>query len=411
MMGEIEQTGDTAKQAPQLLSVEAARARMLADVAPPAGAESVALDAAGGRVLACDLAAALAMPRWANSAMDGYALRLADITDAGLTVSQCIAAGSAPAPLAPGTAARIYTGAPIPAGADTVVMQEHCHFDGQRLHVEKCPEMAANIRPAAEDFSHGDTLLGAGEHLRPQHIALAAAAGAESLAVYPRLRLALLITGDELVPPGKPLGDGQIHESNGHMLAALARELGAEVVLNEHVPDEPAATQAALERAAQAADLVVTSGGASVGDHDHVRAAATSVGEVTFFGIAVKPGKPLAFGRIANTLLLVLPGNPVSVFVTFLLFGAPLVRQMQGRRVAMPAAQWVPAGFEQTRTRSRADYIRVRLDEGRAVPCGAQGSGLLTPTAAADGLACIPPDARVAPGEPLAYYPMASLLD
>lgn len=397
----------------RLLGVEEARATILSAVTPPdpAAAIPIALDQAAGRVLATDVIAGLSMPRWPNSAMDGYALRLAEIGDDGLPVSQRVAAGTAPTPLAAGTAARIFTGAPVPEGADTVVMQEHCRVDGDRVFVEKMPEPGVNIRPAAEDFTRDEAVLAAGTHLRPQHIALAASAGAAGVHVHPRMRIALLITGDELVPPGEPLGDGQIHESNGHMLAALGAQLGAEIQAIHTVPDDPDATRETLARAAADADLIITSGGASVGDCDHVRSAAAVIGELAFFGIAVKPGKPLAFGRVADTPLLVLPGNPVSLFVTFLLFGAPLLRRLQGRTATMPEALWVPAGFEQTRTRGRADYIRVRLEDGRAVPCGGQGSGILTPTAAADGLACIPPDSTVAPGEPLAYWPMATLLD
>ncbi len=397
----------------RLLGVEEARATILSAVTPPdpATATRVALRDAAGRVLAADVSATLSMPRWPNSAMDGYALRLADAQRGPLPISQRVAAGTAPDVLAPGTAARIFTGAPVPSGADTVVMQEHCRADDAHVLVENVPEIGANIRAAAEDFSCGEPVLRAGRHLRPQHIALAASAGAAEVAVHRRLRIALLITGDELAPPGTPLGDGQIHESNGHMLAALAGQLGAEIQGIANVPDDSAATRDALAAAAESADLVITSGGASVGDCDHVRSAAEGIGELAFFGIAVKPGKPLAFGRIGDTPLLIMPGNPVSLFVTFLLFGAPLIRRLQGRDVTMPEALWVPAGFEQAATRARADYIRVRLEDGRAVPCGGQGSGILTPTAAADGLACIPAHATVARGEPLAYYPMASLLE
>jgi molybdopterin molybdotransferase len=397
----------------RLLGVEEARATILSAVSPPdpAAAIPIALDQASGRVLATDVIAGLSMPRWPNSAMDGYALRLTDVGADGLPISQRVAAGSAPAPLKAGTAARIFTGAPVPDGTDTVVMQEHCRVDGDRVFVEKMPEHGANIRPAAEDFTRDEPVLAAGTHMRPQHIALAASAGAAGVHVHPRMRISLLITGDELVPPGEALGDGQIHESNGHMLAALGTQIGAEIQAINTVADDADATREALARAAADADLIVTSGGASVGDCDHVRSAAETIGELAFFGIAVKPGKPLAFGRVENTPLLVLPGNPVSLFVTFLLFGAPLLRRLQGRNATMPEALWVPAGFEQTRTRGRADYIRVRLEDGRAVPCGGQGSGILTPTAAADGLACIPPDSTVSPGEPLAYWPMATLLD
>ncbi len=392
---------------------EDARAAILAAVAAPAPetAETVALADAAGRVLARDLRAGLSMPRWPNSAMDGYALRRADLGGASLPIRQRVAAGTAPAPLSPGTAARIFTGAPVPEGADTVVMQEHCRVAEDRLIVEQAPAHGANIRAAAGDFREHETVLAAGCHLQPQHVALAAAAGAAELLVHRRLRVALLVTGDELAPPGSPLGPGQIHESNGHMLASLVRRLGGEVHTQRNLPDDEAVTHAALAQAASEADLLLTSGGASVGDCDHVRRAAESVGELALFGIAVKPGKPLAFGRVGGTPLLALPGNPVSLFVTFLLFGAPLMRRLQGRATTMPEALWVPAGFQQDQTHGRADYIRVRLENASAVPCGAQDSGILTTTAAADGLACIPPHARVAPGEPLAYYPLAALLE
>lgn len=395
-----------------LLSVEDARASMLAAVMPPEpeAAETVPLASATGRVLARDITAGLSMPRWPNSAMDGYAVRLEDVADDGIPVHQCVAAGTTPRPLQPNTAARIFTGAPVPRGADTVVMQEHCRIQDQRLFVEKPPMLGANIRSAAEDFGCGDTVLRAGCHLQPQHVALAASAGAAELPVQRRLRVAILITGDELAPPGSALAPGQIYESNGHMLAALTGALGCRVDTHVNLPDDQQTTRAALSESAEAADLVITSGGASVGDCDHIRRSVAAIGETTLFGIAVKPGKPLAFGRIGSTPLLALPGNPASLFVTFLLFGAPLIRRLQGRCATMPNPIWIPAGFEHTRTHERAEYMRVRLEQGRAVPCGAQSSGVLTTTAAADGLACIPPHARIAPGESLAYYPLPALL-
>ena len=408
-------TAGTSKQA-RLLTVDAAREAILAGVPGPdrAAAERLPLGGALGRVLADDITAVLSMPRWPNSAMDGYAVRRADIeagADGGMHVSQRVAAGVAPEPLRPGTAARIFTGAPVPAGADTVIMQEHCREAGGRVHVDLLPEIGANIRAAGEDFRAGDPVLRAGELLRPQHIALAASSGAAMVAVHRRPTVALLVTGDELVSPGEALGPGQIHESNGHLLAALVAQLGAEVALMETVPDDADATRSALARAADTADLVLTSGGVSVGDADHVRGAIEAVGELAFFGIAVKPGKPLAFGRVADKPLLGLPGNPVSLFVTFALFGAPLLRHLQGRAITMAAPLQLPAGFEQTRTRARADYLRVRLDHGRVHPHGEQGSGILSSTAGADGLACVPPNTPVAPGDPLPYYPMDALLN
>lgn len=401
-------------RARSLLDVESARERILAAVvAPPRRSETVPLAAACGRVLATDVDAGLDMPRWPNSAMDGYAVRLDETAaagEAGLPVSATVAAGSGPAPLAAGSAARIFTGAPIPAGADTVVMQEHCRREDDRVIVDRLPERGANIRAAGEDFRAGDVLLPAGCLLGPQHVALAASAGHAMLPVHHRPRVALLVTGDELVPPGGPLGDGQIHESNGQLLAALVAGLGADVRPPEVVPDDAARTREALRTAAADADLILTSGGVSVGDADHVRAAAEEVGTLDFFGVAVKPGKPLAFGRIGDTLLLSLPGNPVSLFVTFVLFGAPLLRRLQGRENLLPAPLPVAAGFEQSQTRPRADYLRVRIEDGRLQPHPDQGSGILSSLAAADGLACVPPHTPVAPGDLLDYYPMASLL-
>lgn len=401
-------------RARSLLDVETARERILAAaVSPPQRIETVPLTAACGRVLAADVEAELTMPRWPNSAMDGYAIRLDEATAAGekgLPVSAIAAAGAGPAALDAGSAARIFTGAPIPAGADTVVMQEHCRREAERVIVEREPERGANIRGAGEDFRAGDVLLRGGQHLGPQHVALAASAGHAELPVHRRPRVAMLVTGDELVPPGGELGDGQIHESNGQLLAALVAALGAEARAPEVVPDDAERTREALLAAAADADLVLTSGGVSVGDADHVRAAAEAVGTLDFFGVAVKPGKPLAFGRINDTLLLSLPGNPVSLFVTFVLFGAPLLRRLQGRETLLPVPLPVAAGFEQKRTRPRADYLRVRIEDGRLQPHVDQGSGILSSLATADGLACVPPDTTVAPGDLLDYYPMASLL-
>ncbi|MDZ7827919.1 MAG: gephyrin-like molybdotransferase Glp [Halofilum sp. (in: g-proteobacteria)] len=398
-----------------LLDVETARATMLAAVTPPTveGAQWRSHAEALRRVLAADQSATLTMPRWRNSAMDGYAVRHAEAEaagPAGLAIDQAVPAGTEPAPLAAASAARIFTGAPIPDGADTVVMQEHCRRDGERVIVERVPERGANIRAAGEDFRAGDLLLRSGQHLGPQHVALAASAGHAELPVHRRPRVAVLVTGDELVAPGEALGDGQIHESNGRLLTALVAGLGAEACVPVMVPDDARHTREALLTAAAEADLVLTSGGVSVGDADHVRAAAQAVGTLEFFGVAVKPGKPLAFGRIGRTPLLSLPGNPVSLFVTFVLFGAPLLRRLQGRATVLPAPLPVAADFEQQRTRPRADYLRVRLEHGRLQPHPDQGSGILGSLAAADGLACVPPDTRVAPGDRLDYYPMAALL-
>lgn len=398
-----------------LLGIDAARAAMLAGIAPVARAgERLPLRRALRRVLAEDLVAGLGMPRWPNSAMDGYALRAADARAAGasgLAVSQVAAAGVAPRPLQPGSAARIFTGAPIPDGADTVVMQEHCRDLGGRVVVEKVPGTGANIRAAGEDFRAGTVLLAAGRVLQPQHLALAASAGAARLPVRPRPRVAVIITGDELVAPGRALGPGQIHESNGTLLCGLVERLGALAEPTEVVGDDPAATRDALARAARESDCVLTSGGVSVGDADHVRDAVAALGSLSLFGVALKPGKPVAFGDIGGSPILCLPGNPVSAFVTFALFGAPLLRRLQGRAPTQPVPLPVPAGFEQPPRPRRDEYLRVRLDGGRLVPHASPGSGILTSLADADGLACVPAGTAVSVGDPLAFYSMGSLLD
>lgn len=398
----------------RLLSVQAARAAILDAVSPTTPAdERVALARAAGRVLAEDLVAGVTMPRWPNSAMDGYAIRIVEAMSAGepgLPVSQEVAAGSAPGTLQPGTAARIFTGAPVPAGADTVVMQEHCRAGGGRVIVERIPECGANIRAAGEDFVRGSVLLNGGQVLRPQHIALAASAGMAQMPVRRRPKVAVLVTGSELVPPGESLNPGQIHESNGALLCALIEQLGALAQPARIVSDDLDETRRALGEAAAESDLVLTSGGVSVGDADHVRDAVRATGELSLFGIAIKPGKPVAFGHVAGTPLLGLPGNPVSAFVTFALFGAPLVRKLQRRTTTMPAPLSLPAGFEQTRSHPRAEYLRVRVDNGCLVPHPRQGSGVLNSIAVADGLACVPPETEVARGQPLAYYPLEALL-
>jgi molybdopterin molybdotransferase len=398
-----------------LITVADARARVLREIDPPALAtESVPLAAALGRILACDLTSPVAVPPWPNSAMDGYAVRRDDLPIAGpavLPISQWIPAGTAAQPLEPGTAARIFTGAPIPFGADAVVMQERCaELDG-RVRIDGQPEAGSNIRAAGEDTRMGAEILHAGQRLAPQHIGLAASVGYAAVDVQRPLRVAVLTTGDEIVPQGQTLGPGQIYDSNGPMLTALLCRLGCELTHLARVPDTHAATIAALADAEHQVDLILTSGGVSVGEEDHVRAAVESLGALSLWRIAIKPGKPLAFGRVGATPFIGLPGNPVSLFVTFLLFAAPAIRRMQHRRHPVPAALPVPAGFEVVRTSGRDEYVRVRLEDGRLRRYPNQGSGVLSSTCWADGLAVVPAGTTVTAGDPLDYLPLHSMLD
>lgn len=395
-------------------AVDEAQARLLASLAPISRPpERIPLAESAGRILAHDLVAGIPVPGWDNSAMDGYALRAADLGIAGavLPVSQRIPVGVAPAPLEPGTAARIFTGAPIPEGADTVVAQEVCREIEGRVHVDRQPATGANVRRAGEDLPRGAVALAAGRRLRPVDVGVAASLGYADLQVATPLRVAILATGDELVPPGRPLGPGQIYASNGPFLFSLLAGLGCSPLPPVQVPDSLTATREALDAAAAVADLVLTSGGVSVGEEDHVKAAVEAQGVLDLWKVAIKPGKPLAFGRVRNTAFIGLPGNPVALFVTFALFAAPAIRRLQGRSTALPTPLPLPAGFDRTRAEQRDVYLRVRLREGRLVPYPRQGAAILSSVAWADGLARVPAGRPVAHGDALDFYSMDTLLD
>jgi molybdopterin molybdotransferase len=398
----------------ELTAVAVARQRMIDAVSPPAPVvERLRLDAGLGRLLADDVIAAIDTPPWANSGVDGYALRLADLYAAGdatLPVAQRIRAGDAPHALQAGTAARIFTGAPLPEGADAVVMQEHCSRDGEQLRIERVPERDQNVRAAGEDIRRGSVILRAGHRLRPQDIGLCASVGIAELAVAVPLRVAVLATGSELTAPGEALADGAIYDANGAMLVALLQQIGCAPLSIGRVPDRFDATCDALADAAATADLILTSGGVSVGDEDHVKPAMQALGTLDLWRIAVKPGKPLAFGRIGSTPLIGLPGNPISLFVTYALFAAPLIRHLQGRAMTLPQAVAVPAGFERANGGGRDEYLRVRLEGGRLQPYPQQGSGVLSSAVWCDGLARIPAGAAVTAGTLLDYYAIDALL-
>mgnify|MGYP005818419525 CR=1 FL=1 len=403
---------------PSLLTVEEAQARMLAHARVAPETESLPLLDADGRVLAAPVKAQVSVPPLDNSAMDGYAVRVADLGRAGesvLPVSQRIAAGSVGAALAPGTAARIFTGAPLPPGADAVVMQERCREEAGCVHIGRVPGVGENVRRAGEDFAAGDDVLAAGIRLTPQALGLAAAAGVSRLTVRRRLRVALLSTGDELVLPGESLRAGQIYDANRYVLAALLARLGCEVQDCGHVADDFDATAALLNEAAGRADVVLTSGGVSVGEEDHVKKAVEQKGRLALWKVAMKPGKPLAFGEVGGAFFLGLPGNPVSAFVTFGLFVRPFLLACQGVARVLPPSYPVRAGFDWKKPGDRREYVRVRLDHdlggaplARLFPN--QGSGVLSSLSWADGIAVISAGHTVAEGDTLAFLPFCEWL-
>ena len=393
------------------LSVDAALANLLAAARPLDERETLPADAALGRVLAAPLVSSVSVPPLDNAAMDGYALRLADWrADAWLPVAQRIPAGSLGGELAPGTAARIFTGAPVPAGADCVVMQEDCEAADGKVRLTAAPKAGSHIRRAGEDIRVDQTVLEAGARLGPAQLGVAAATGATTLELFRRLKVAVFFTGDELVPPGQPLPPGRIYNSNRATLIALLEQLGVEVVDLGQVPDRLEATVATLERAAATADVVITSGGVSVGEEDHVKSAVEQLGRIEMWKVAMKPGKPLVYGRVGAADFLGLPGNPVSAFVVFCLFARPFLLRRMGA-VSEPAASFtVPAGFDWPKPGKRREFLRARLRDGWAMLYPNQGSGVLTALAWADGLVDVAAGASIMNGDPVRFWPLSELL-
>lgn len=372
-----------------------------------------------GRVLAQPLCSAIDVPGWDNSAMDGYALRYDDVgpSHGRLRVAQRIPAGIAGEPLAPGTAARIFTGAPVPEGADTVVPQEDCEREGElvRLPIEVRP--GANIRRAGEDIAAGAQVIAAGTRLAPQHLGLAASVGAAQLEVYRPVRVAVLASGDELVMPGNPLGPGQIYNSNRFVLRGLLEAMGCQVVDLGIVEDTLDATLEALAAAAESADLVVASGGVSVGEEDHVKPAVERLGTLDLWSLAIRPGKPVAFGHIGEhrTPFIGNPGNPVSLFVTFCLFARPFIQRMQGiAGDILPRSVRVRAGFDSGRPNKRREFQRARIATGadgepEVIVHPSRSSAVLSSVAWATGLVVIPEDRVIRRGDLVDFIPMTEL--
>lgn len=396
-----------------MLSFDEAYEKLLGFVRPVREIENVDTMVAAGRVLAVALNSTINQPPMDNSAMDGYALRAADVPAAGtrLPVSQRIPAGSVGHALQPGTAARIFTGAPLPPGADTVVMQELCEHDGEHVVINTVPMPGEAVRRMGEVIAEGEQVLPAGLRLTPQAVALAASVGAAQLPVYRRLKVAVFSTGSELVMPGEPLPPGGIYNSNRFMLRALLVGLGCEVEDFGIVPDRLDQTRDVLRRAAEGHDLILTSGGVSVGEEDHVKPAVEAEGSLDMWKIAMKPGKPLAYGRVHGAAFIGLPGNPVSSFVTFLLMVRPFLLATQGVREVAPQSLMLRADFDWPRPDRRREFLRARMNAQGGVELFAnQGSAALNSTVWANGLVDIPAGTPVAWGEQVRFLPYGDLL-
>lgn len=411
----------TAPTRAPLLPLDQALSRLLAAALPLAGNESVAVGEADGRVLAQDVVSALHVPPQDNSSMDGYAVRCADLSAPGvqLPVSQRIPAGSAGAPLQRGTVARIFTGAPVPEGADAIVMQEDCTVldgaDSPQVQINTIPMPGQYIRRAGEDVARGDVVLTQGQRLGPAELGLAASIGMATLTVARRPRVALFSTGDELVMPGtvapQDMPPGAIYNSNRFFLAALLRRMGCVVTDLGIVPDHREATAHALRDAAQSHDVILTSGGVSVGEEDHIKPAVQSLGTLDHWQIAMKPGKPFAHGRIGETHFLGLPGNPVSSFVTFAVLVRPFLLQLQGMRQVAVKSIAARADFTWTKPDNRREFLRARRNEqGGLELFPNQSSGVLTSAVWGDGLIDNPPGCAIAAGDTVRFVPFSELL-
>lgn len=396
----------------ELMPVEVALAQLLAlaESAPIRDSESVLLADSDGRVLADDLVASLDLPPWPNSAMDGYALNLADWTGEPLPVSQRIFAGQAPEPLTPGTCARIFTGAPVPQGADCVEMQENAQVQAdERVLFTETLTVGQNIRPQGQETTVGETVLTAGTRLGPIEQGLAASLGCATLKVIRQVKVAVLSTGDELIEPGQPLGPGQIYNSNRVVLCSWLKRMGCEVVDAGILPDDLPATRQRLA-ALGAVDLILSTGGVSVGEADFLGIALREEGELDLWKLAIKPGKPLTFGHFRGVPVIGLPGNPASTLVTFALLARPYLLRRQGVQAVAPLKFQVPAGFVWAKPGNRREYLRGRLDQGRAIIYKNQSSGVLRSAAWADGLVEVLEGSTLAEGDGVGFIPLSEVL-
>lgn len=410
-----------------LMPIDEALQLLLAKASPVRETEMLPLNEALGRILAEDINSQIMVPPSDNSAMDGYAVRSADLpadVETRLPISQRIPAGVMGDALAPGSAARIFTGAPIPPGADAVVMQEVCRLanDADDKHtptviISGPVEPGKNIRKAGEDIQSGETILKAGVKLRPQDLGLAASVGVNQVSVYKRLRVGIFFTGDELREPGEPLEPGQIYNSNRYTLRGLLQGLGCEIFDLGIVEDTLESTRQAIREAADNADLVMSSGGVSVGEEDYVRIALEELGQLDLWRINIKPGKPLAFGQVNSSVadapvpFLGMPGNPVSVFATFCILARPFILKKQGASDTTANSFMAQADFDWPKPGKRQEYMRARFESGMLELYPNQGSGILASTSWANGLAIIPANTTISEDDLVEFIPYSELLN
>jgi molybdopterin molybdotransferase len=403
----------TESKRPGLLPVEQALERLLtlAEATPITDVEQVALADGHGRVLAASLVASLDLPPWPNSAMDGYALRLADWRGEPLEVTQRIFAGQAPQHLQPGTCARIFTGAPVPPGADCVEMQENAEvLDDGRVRFTQALNVGQNIRPQGQETRVGETVLVAGTRLNSIKLGLCATLGVAQLSVVRRPRVAVLSTGDELIEPGQPLGPGQIYNSNRTLLIQWLRQVGCEVIDGGILPDNLELTRQRLG-GFDNVDLILSTGGVSVGEADFLGHALREEGELALWKLAIKPGKPLTFGHFRGVPVIGLPGNPASTLVTFALLARPYLLRRLGVQDVLPLRFPVPAGFVWRTAGERREYLRARIENGRAVLYSNQSSGVLRSAAWAEGLVEVPEGRTLSEGENVNFIPLSEVLN
>ena len=402
-----------------LMSADDALSFLIDSASVTAKTEAVSLDDSLGRILASDIHSTINVPGFDNSAMDGYTIALnnSQVAQENLSfkVVDRIAAGSTGKDLNSGSAARIFTGAPIPKGANTVVMQEECKLseDKSQITVARAINLNENIRPTGNDILKGNVILSSGNQIKPQDISLAASVGVGELVVFKKIKVGVFFTGDELVEPGNPLSPGKIYNSNRYALVALLKQVGCDVINLGNIEDKLDATCDALEALESKCDLIMTTGGVSVGEEDHVKPAVEKLGELNLWKIRMKPGKPLAYGKVKQTPFIGLPGNPVSSFVTFCIFSLPFIKKMQGNSNYESKILKVKTNFDCKHAKPRREYARVRIDYSTETPLAnlfpKQGSDVMSSVVWADGIIEIPENTTFEAGTILNYYSMDEL--